>query len=144
MLITEKYIEDIFGTISCYDRIIIKGTAGIFGYAGGMTSFFYEKGYRIFDFATIFTPITECIKENAQRIAKENSVEIEYIRKSGAFRKEDRIAEILSERGTQEGLVHIFSAMEITSTYKPWHDKKQTRRFSKMIRQSVCIIIFIL
>ena len=44
MLITEAHKEDIQGTRSCYDRIIIRGTAGKFGYAGGMTSFFMIVG----------------------------------------------------------------------------------------------------
>ena len=105
MLITEAHKEDIQGTISCYDRIIIRGTAGKFGYAGGMTSFFYDCGYRIFDFANIFLPVTEAIKKNAAELARKNGVEIEYIRKPKAFRKDDKIAEILAGRGTQEGQV---------------------------------------
>ena len=131
VLITEKYTNEISGTLSCYDRIIINGTLGKWGYTGGMTSFFYEKGYRIFDFAKIFTPITEAIKENAKRVATESGVEIEHIRKSGAFRKDDKIAEIITERGTHEGLVHIFSAMEVCYTYAPWHDKERGRTFFK-------------
>ena len=131
MLITESHKDDIYGTVSCYDRVIINGTAGRFGYADGMTSFFYEMGYRIFDFAKIFTPTTESIKDNAQRIAAENGVEIEYIRKTGAFRKDDRIAEIIEQRGPGEGLVHIFSALELSNTYKPWHDKSTHKTYFK-------------
>jgi hypothetical protein len=92
MLITETHVNNIHGTISCYDRIIINATAGTFGYAGGMTSFFYEKGYRIFNFANIFTSVTESIKSNAEKLAIENNIEIEYIRKSGVFRKDDRVS----------------------------------------------------
>lgn len=131
MLITEFHKEDIYGTISCYDRIIVNATAGKFGYAGGMAAFFYEKGYRIFDFANIFTTVTETIKENAKTIAVENGVEIEYIRKAGAFRKDDRISDIIAERGAHEGLVHIFSAMEVCNTYSPWHDKTTGKTFFK-------------
>ena len=131
MLITETHKEEINGTISCYDRVIVKGTLGTFGYAGGMTSFFYQNGYKIFDFAKVFEPITEQIKAKAEEIAKDNRLEIEYIRKSGAFRKEDRVAEIIAKRGEHEGLVHIFSALEISGTYKPWHDKETGQTFFK-------------
>jgi len=51
-------------------------------------------------------------------------VEIEYIQRMKTFRKEDRIQQILAERGNRPGLVHIFSAMEPCPTYEPWHDKK--------------------
>jgi hypothetical protein len=123
MLITERYERDILGTLSCYDRVVIYATPGKFGYAGGMTNFFYQHEYKIFDFHKVFEPVTAAIKENAERIAKENELKIEYIRKTGAFRKEDRIQEIIAKRGEHEGLVHIFSALESSNTYKPWHNK---------------------
>ena len=80
--------------------------------------------WKIFDFAKVFTPVTENIKENAEKIALENSLTIEYIRKSGAFRKDEKIAEIIEKRGVHEGLVHIFSVLEMSDTYSPWHNKE--------------------
>ena len=94
-LLTERYCQEISGIISCYDRVVLQGTIKSFSYAQGMTA----------------------------RIAKENGVEIEFIRKKD-FRKEDRIAKIIKERGSHPGLVHIFSAMEACSSYKPWHNKQ--------------------
>lgn len=131
MLLNETYQSSIQGTLSCYDRVVISATAGKFGYAGGMTSFFYEHQHRIFDFATIFQPITASIKENAERIAKDNDINIEYIRKAGAFRKEEKIAQIIAQRGTHEGLIHIYSALEISTTYAPWHDKETGKTYFK-------------
>jgi len=55
---------------------------------------------------------------------------IEFLRKRN-FRKEDRVAEIIAERGDHPGLVCILSAMESCSTYKPWHDKSTHRTFLK-------------
>jgi hypothetical protein len=37
----------------------------------------------------------------------------------------------LDQRGEHPGLVHIFSAMEACSSYRPWHDKKTARCFLK-------------
>ena len=124
MLITEKYEKDILGVLHCYDRVIINGVAGTFGYADGMATFFNINRWKMFDFAKVFTPVTENIKENAEKIALENSLTIEYIRKSGAFRKDDKIAEIIKKRGTHEGLVHVFSVLEMSNTYSPWHNKE--------------------
>ena len=63
------------------------------------------------------------MRRNAERLAKEAGLEIEFIRRLGAFRKEARIQEILAQRGEHPGLVHIFSAMETCAAYRPWHDK---------------------
>ena len=38
------------GVLSCYDRLIVTGTVPGACYAGGMTSFVYAKGIRIFDY----------------------------------------------------------------------------------------------
>jgi hypothetical protein len=103
-----------------------------------MTRFFHQNHLKIFDFAAVFTPVTEQIKANAEQIARAKGITIEYIRKSGAFRKEDRIQEILKERGEAEGLVHIFSVMEINVTYKPWYDKATGKCFFKKV-QTKCL-----
>jgi len=58
-------------------------------------------------------------------------LEIEFIRKLDAFRKDDRIQSIIKERGNHPGLVHIFSAMETCASYKPWHDKTTGKNFVK-------------
>jgi len=131
MLITDKYAKDIHGLLSCYDRVVVFATPGGFGYSGGMTNFFYQHELKIFDFHNVFEPVTQAIKDNAARIAKDNGLKIEYIKKTGAFRKEDRIKGILEKRGEHEGLVHIFSAMEVSDTYSPWHDKEEGKTHFK-------------
>jgi len=121
-LLTERYAENIAGVLSCFDRVVITGTLPTFCYANGMTLFLSYHHIRIFDYPRFAEPLRDELRDNAERIAQENSIEIEFIRKKN-FRKEDRIRDILKDRGTHPGLVHIFSAMEPCQTYKPWHDK---------------------
>ena len=130
-MITETYKDQILGVLSCYDRIIIQGTLPGWCFDSGMTSFLYSQGIRIFDFPQFAQPLREEIRENAEKIAKENDIEIEFIRKLKAFRKEARIKQIIEKRGDHPGIVHIFSAMEACMSYKPWHDKKTGNTFLK-------------
>jgi len=123
MLITERYKEQIAGVISSYDRLIIQGTIPGWCFASGMTSFLHAKSIKIFDYPQFANSLREDIRHNAEQIAKENGIEIEFIKKIKAFRKDDRIKEILQGRGMHPGMVHIFSAMETCTSYKPWHDK---------------------
>jgi hypothetical protein len=88
-----------------------------------MDGFFYQINRRHFDFANVFEPITKTIREGIEKTAKENGLEIEFIRKVKAFRKEEKIAEIIAERGSHEGLVKIYSQLETCNTYKAWYDK---------------------
>ena len=46
-------------------------------------------------------------------------------------RKEDRVKEILEQRGEQLGVVCILSAMEPCGSYKPWHDKNTHKTYLK-------------
>ena len=129
-LLTQRYDHKIRGTLSCYDRIVIQGTIPGICYAQGMTSFLYANNIRIFDYPRFAEPLRNELRDNAEKIAKDNGLEIQFIKKND-FRKEQQIKDILKKRGTQPGLVHIYSAMEPCSSYKPWHDKKTHRTYLK-------------
>ncbi|MBT9149297.1 MAG: hypothetical protein AAGB97_00390 [Dehalococcoidia bacterium] len=95
MLITERYKDQIRGVLSCYDRVRLRGTLPGWHYAQGMTSFLYANQIRIFDYPAFAQSLREEVRQNTERIAKENGLEIEHIRKIKAFRKENRIQDIL-------------------------------------------------
>src|SRR5439155_8995362 len=71
-------------------------------------------------------------------LAAQAGITIEYIKKLN-FRKEDRVRQILKERGAHArggdeaftGLVHVFSALEPCASYQPWHDKRTGKTFLK-------------
>ncbi len=122
-LLTERYAEQLAGVLSCYDRIVITGTLPGICYAEGMATYLRVHGIRLFDYPRFAEPLREEVRENAERLAAANGLEIEFIRAVHAFRKEDRIRALLDKRGEQPGLVHIFAAMEPCPAFTPWHDK---------------------
>lgn len=63
------------------------------------------NGIRIFD-----QLLTKQVRQNAENISQENGIEIEFIQKPLAFRKDNRTQKILSETGITEGL-SIFSPL---------------------------------
>ncbi len=126
----ERHSTKIRGTISCLDRVVITGTIPNICYADGMTAFLYAKGIRIFDYTKWAEPLRDMIRLNAEKLACDNGLETEYIRKK-SFRKESRVKEIIRERGDRPGLVHIFSALEPCTSYRPWHNKKTLKTFLK-------------
>src|SRR5271157_3392702 len=129
-LLSEHYREELDGVLSCYDRIVITGSLQHWCYARGMTHYLYEHGIRIFDYAKFAEPLRERIRENAEALAEADGLKIEYVRKKD-FRKENRVQQILKERGEQPGLVHIFGAMEACGSYRPWHDKTSGKTYLK-------------
>lgn len=129
MLLTDRYADRIRGVLRCYDRVIITGTLPEFGHAQAATRHLNLQKIKIFDFAAFAKPLRDAIRSNAERLAREAGIEIEYLRKPKGLRKEKRIQEILAQRGQAPGLVHIFSVMETCTTYEPWHDKRTHRTF---------------
>jgi len=129
-LLTEFYRDKLDGVLSCYDRIVITGTLPQLCYAQGMTGYLYQHGIRIFDYARFAEPFREQLRHNAERIAKENNIKIEHIRKKKT-KKEKIVQKVLRRRGTAPGLVHIISAMESCDSYQPWHDKQSGKTYLK-------------
>ena len=114
-LLTERYPEQIAGVISCWDRLLIRGMLTTVGYPAGRTAYLSARGIRIFDFHEFAKPLTASVKAHAERLAAEAGLEIHYIRKKD-FRKQDRIREVLAERGHHPGLVWVFSAWQPGNT----------------------------
>ena len=127
----EHHKDNISGILSCFDRVVITGTLPDICHAEAMGGFLGYHEIRIFDYPQWAAPLREELRENAERLAAEAGLQIEFIRKLKAFRKEARIKKILAERGDHPGLVHIFSAMESCPSYQPWHDKSTHRTFLK-------------
>lgn len=121
--LTERYAEKIRGVLSCFDRVVLTGTIPQICYAEAMTRELNARGIRIFDYTRFAEPLRDEIRHNAERLAQDNGLEIEFIRRR-KFRKEARVKEILEQRGEHPGLVHIFSAMESCASFRPWHNKK--------------------
>lgn len=130
-VLTERYGQKIRGRLSCYDRVVITGTLPDIGHATAFTRELNKRGIRIFDFAEFTKPLRDQIRDNAERLAAEEGLTIEFIRRVDAFRKEERVAQILRERGMHPGLVHVFSAMELCPSFQPWHDKQMHKTYLK-------------
>lgn len=129
----EEHQDEISCVLSCFDRVVITGTLPDVCHARAMAGYLGAHGTRLFDYPRWAEPLRDEIRSNAERVAAEAGLEIEFIRKLKAFRKEDRIQDILGQRGEHPGLVHIFSAMESGASYRPWHDKSSGKTSFKPI-----------
>jgi hypothetical protein len=122
IVLTERYADKIAGVLSCFDRVVITGTLPEICHAKAMAKFLTEQEVRLFDYTQWAEPLREEIRQHAERLASEAGLAIEFIKRKD-FRKADRVRELLGKRGNHPGLVHIFSAMESCTSFKPWYDK---------------------
>jgi hypothetical protein len=136
-LLTTTHSKNISGILNCFDRIILTGTLPQVCHSKGMTSYLYSKGVLIFDYPKFAEPFRDELRANAEQLAKDNGIEIEFVAKTH-IRKEDLVKKVLDKRGAHTGLVHIISAMEACGSYRPWHDKQSGKTFLKG-SQSKCL-----
>lgn len=131
-MLTDHHASRIRGTLSCFDRVLLMGTLPDICHPAALARELTRRGIRFFDYKPAFAqPLRDEIRKHAERLAQENGLMIEYIRSSGAFRKEDRVQEILAQRGCHPGLVHIFSAIETCRTFEPRNDRRSGKTFLK-------------
>jgi len=120
-----RHRDRIFGVISCFDRVVIMGSFMDICYPEGMAAHLSAQGIRLFDFPRWAEPLREELRQNAEKMAAQEGIEIEYIRRKN-FRKEERVKQIISERGEPPGLVHIFSAMESCASLRPGPEDRRS------------------
>jgi len=101
----ERHSDKIIATVGCFDRVILQGTLPDICHPDAITRFFNGYRIRIFDFKQWAAPMRDEINENMKAIAVENQIDIEFIRKKN-FRKEQRVKEIIRNRGNHPGIVH--------------------------------------
>ena len=122
--LVERHSKEVLGVLSCFDRVVVMGTLPEICHAKAMASYLTDRNIRLFDYAKWAEPLRDQIRKNTERLAAENKLEIEFLRKSTEHRKEDLVRRVLERRGERPGLVHIISVMERCTTFKPWHNKK--------------------
>src|SRR5450756_3121238 len=86
-LLTQRYAIQIAGVLSCFDRIVITGTLPGVCFVEGLAAYLRGHGVRLFDYPRFAEPLREAIRQNAERIAREHGLEIEFIGSTPAFRK---------------------------------------------------------
>ena len=119
--LTDRLASQILGTLSCFDRVLVGGTLPDICHARALGGHLKQQGVRLFDFPKWAEPLRNAIREHAERVAADNDIEVEFVRRK-EFRMADRARETAESRGFRPGLVHIFSAMEACVSFRPWYD----------------------
>lgn len=143
--IQRRYSLRIFGSLSCFDCVVIADTLVDIGHARAMAATLASRGFRLFDYTQFAEPSRDEVRAAAERLAAESGLEIEYIQRKN-FRKEDHVRAVLQPRpagptGRKDPsprLIHVFSATEPCPSFRPWHDTSTHQTFLKS-REDKCL-----
>ena len=87
-LFVEPHRNRVTGVLSCFDRVVVTGTLPDIGYAQAMAGYLSYHNARLFDYTRWAEPLRNEIRDNAERVAAQAGLEIEFIRNCKTFRKE--------------------------------------------------------
>jgi hypothetical protein len=115
-LLDARFPDVITGVLSCYDRLMLQGTLPNICFAGGMEQYLRRCGIAYKDHTQWASPLADRIENRAAALAVAEGIQIEFWRKK--VRKEDRVQQLLAQRGGRPGPICILSAMEKCDTYR--------------------------
>lgn len=108
----ERYADRIVGCLSCFDRVIIWGTLVRVSHAAGLCQRLKDLGISLQQFTEYAITLRDSLEQHLVQLAETEGVAIEYLRSARAVRKEERVQEVLAQRGDHPGLVHLFAVVE--------------------------------
>ena len=101
--------DHITGTISVFDRIILKGYLP-FCYPGAAENFLFHNGVLLKDFRSFTSKYTEALKNHAQQVADKAKRPFEYHRKK--IRKEEYARNMAQRDDITQGLICVIARNE--------------------------------
>src|SRR5665647_631485 len=142
-LLTKRYEDKISGVLSCYDRLVLKGTLPTICYAQGMTGYLIRNNILVFDYTKFADPLREKIRINAEQLAIANNLTIAFTMLDNAF---DYIADFKKAQAIADSLdvnkllkkLHWFSDL-YCPVYKEFG---QTYHWSIMQQEYATDIVF--
>jgi len=110
-----RHADKITGTLSCFDRVIIKGYLP-FSYPLSMEGFLAQRGILLKDFAKFAKEQSTRLKHHARELAERAARPI--LPAPYKTRKEDYARRRAAQDGISEGLVCIFTTQEACPSFK--------------------------
>lgn len=97
-LFQQKYQDDILGTNTTFDRVIITGSIIPIAYQKGLSTFLSVNNILLKEFISYAKNLADLIKAHAQSIAINENVSYIYLNNSKT-RKEKLVKSIIEDRG---------------------------------------------
>jgi len=139
-LFQQKYQDDILGTNTTFDRVIITGSIIPIAYQKGLSTFLSVTKILLKEFISYAKNLADIIKSHAQSIAINENVSYIYLNNSKT-RKEKLIKSIIEDRGNHPGLIAVLSALEVDNSFDIYKNK-ETKKLELISRQRKCLHIY--
>lgn len=132
----ERHRDRIFGMVSGFDRLLLRGTLRSISYVDGLKRFLGARSILLKDFGEFANRCTAQIVAHAEKIACDARRPYIYL-KSSSIRKEDYAREIAERDQIERGLVCVLYAVEPCMSFDI-HRNREEKRLQLVSRQRKC------
>ena len=134
--------DEIVGTLSMFDRMIFKGYLTGFFPKGAFAAYLSRHGIWLKDFGNYVQQSTQALKAHVERLAQEAGRPLTYLQspptKAKGQTKEDLARSIAERDSITEGLVCVFSVLEVCMSFDV-RGNHQTHKLEVVRRQRKCL-----
>ena len=130
----------VMGVLSGFDRVLFRGLLRCVIDARGMNGYLYGAGVAMKDFKQHTQQVTQLVKHESLREARETGCEVQYINDSKT-RKKDVALAIAERDGIREGRICVLTAVEPCFTFHVRRDRA-TKTIALERRQRKCLHLY--
>lgn len=115
-MFVEKFKDNILGTNSYFDRLIITGSLLPISFCNGLQSFLSTNNILLKNFIPYAEKLQLLLKESAKSIAEAENAHYQYLN-SPSISKEKLVKKVIKKRGNHPGLVAVLTTLEVDNSY---------------------------
>jgi hypothetical protein len=135
-----RHADAVIGTLSGFDRLVLRGTLRMLAHRGGMMSYLWAVRVLLKDFATHAEALTHRLRDASTALARRTGRPIRYLQSSG-IDKETTAREIARSDNIKQGLICILTAVEPCLSYEIVRDR-DTRTIELEPRHRKCLYLY--
>jgi len=122
----QKHTDDVIGTLSGFDRLVLRGTLRALAVTSGMMDFLWRVGVLLKDFGQFVQAVSDRLKAASLEAANRLNRPIRYL-PSGQTSKEPIAREIAEADGITDGLICVLTCVEPCMSYGVRRDRAKKR-----------------
>lgn len=135
-----KYADSIIGSLSGFDRLILRGTLRAIAYVDGMRAFLHAASIPLTEFGRFAEITTQSLKEAAFAAAKKAGRPVQYLEQPNI--RKDELARSIAERDrVDEGLICILTSLDPCWSYDI-RKNREAKRLELVRRYRKCLHLY--
>jgi hypothetical protein len=135
-----KHRDKITGTLSGFDRLVLRGTLRSITFVDGLRHYLYANDVLLKEFGSHVERVSRKLKDASENEANELGRPVKYLN-SSQVSKEEIAREILAKDGLREGLICMLKCVEPCWSFDV-HRNRETKKIELVLEQRKCLFLY--